>query len=123
ALAGGAVLGQLVLAGGEAPAQLVRNLGGDRHRFGGGGRVRVGDQRRGLHSSSSTAAATAASRSSSSGPEPPHQTKVSRLPFGPGSREEATPRTGIPRSRAAVATARIASRRSPRSRTTPRPTR
>ena len=70
-----------------------------------------------------SAAATADSRSSSPGPSPPHQTKVSRLPFGPGSPEEAMPRTGSPISSAARATFSTASCRSPASRTTPRPTR
>ena len=40
----------------------------------------------------------AASRSATPSPSPPHQTKVSRLPFGPGSPEEAKPRTGRPSS-------------------------
>ena len=51
-----AVLGELVRGGDQPPAGLGGDRGGDRHGLGGGRRVRVGDQGRGLHRSTSTAA-------------------------------------------------------------------
>ena len=88
--------------------------GGERDRLGRRRRVRVGDQRRGR-----LARLTARPRRSPPRgrrpprPPPPHQTKVSRLPFGPGRPEEAKPRIGEARARGPpAATARIASRRS-----------
>ena len=84
ALGGVAVLGELVRGADQPPAGLAGDRDGDRDRLGGGRRVRVGDQRGGLHLSTSTAAWIAASRSATGGPSPPHQRKVSRLPFGPG---------------------------------------
>ena len=73
-------------------------------------RMGVGENDRGAHRGGGLRACAhgstsraAASRSSTPAPSAPHQMKLSRLPFGPGSPDEAKPRTARPSPRAASA--------------------
>ena len=103
--------------------RLVGDLGRDRDRFGGARRVRVGDQRRGLHSSPSTAARQ---RPRDPRPRAPRRRTRRRSRGSPSVPAGRRRRSRGPAARAPEPRGRptrIASRRSAGSRTTPRPTR